>query len=193
MSVEMIEPSAKDFQKTSPLRTASSNTVPPLVTTRTASATRSTASLDSEFKYGAGITLGEALPLDQAARIVNAKPVNDVRVPEVCLVFSHARCRYIVMQHGAGDTVASRQPSAGKYAEGDLAAVAAPLSSPEASACLRIPPPATSVADRSAMTFSLNANRPANTPRSYISRPRSTRYAFTSLLHLALTLPPPRW
>jgi hypothetical protein len=59
------------------------------------------------------------------AQIVNAGPASVVGVPEVYLVFSCERCRYIFMQHVVGSTVASRRSSKGKYAEGDLAAVAA--------------------------------------------------------------------
>jgi hypothetical protein len=56
---------------------------------------------------------------------VNAGPASVVRVPEVYFVFSRQRRRYIVMQHIAGDTVASRQLREGKYVKGDVAAVAA--------------------------------------------------------------------
>jgi hypothetical protein len=77
------------------------------------------------IKYGVGITLGEARTQHQVAQIVNADPATVVRVPDVYLVFLRGRCRYIVMQHVAGDTVASRRLSTGKYAKGDLAAVAA--------------------------------------------------------------------
>lgn len=84
------------------------------------------------IKYGfvRGITLGEALTQDQVAKIVNADPASAsvVRVPEVYLVFLRHVCRYIVMQHVAGDTVESRWLSTGKsYREGasDLAGVVA--------------------------------------------------------------------
>ncbi|KAK0184570.1 hypothetical protein F5146DRAFT_1125562 [Armillaria mellea] len=77
------------------------------------------------IKYGTSITLGEALTQDQVAQIVNADPTSIVRVPQVYLVFLRERCRYIVMQDIAGDTVAHRQPSPGRYANGDVAAVAA--------------------------------------------------------------------
>ena len=76
------------------------------------------------IKYGTSITLGEALTQNQVAEIVNASPLSVVCIPEVYLVL-HERCRYIVMQYIAGDTVARRQPSARRYAEGDLADVAA--------------------------------------------------------------------
>ena len=77
------------------------------------------------IKYGGAITLGEARTQVQVAEIVNADPATVVRVPNVYLVFLRGRCRYIVMQHVAGDTVASRRLSTGKYAKGDLAAVTA--------------------------------------------------------------------
>lgn len=77
------------------------------------------------IKYGFGITLGEALTQDQVAKIVNADPATVVRVPEVYFVFLRERCRYIVMQHIAGDTVASRQLRPGKYLKEDVSAVAA--------------------------------------------------------------------
>jgi hypothetical protein len=77
------------------------------------------------IKYGTDITLGEALTQDQVAQIVNADPTSVVRVPQVYLVFLRERCRYIVMQYIAGDTVARRQPSPSRYAKGDVAAVAA--------------------------------------------------------------------
>jgi hypothetical protein len=77
------------------------------------------------IKYGTNITLGEALTQDHVGQIVNADPTSVVRVPQVYLVFLREPCRYIVMQYIAGDTVAHRQPSASRYAEGDLAAVAA--------------------------------------------------------------------
>jgi hypothetical protein len=54
---------------------------------------------------------------------VNADPASVARVPEVYFVFSRQRRRYIVMQHIAGDTVASRQLREG--IKGDVAAVAA--------------------------------------------------------------------
>jgi len=76
-------------------------------------------------KYSSGVTLGEARTQDQVAQIVNADPATVVRVPNVYLVFLRGRYRYIVMQHVAGDTVASRRLTTGKYIEGDLAAVAA--------------------------------------------------------------------
>jgi hypothetical protein len=77
------------------------------------------------IKYGVGITLGEALTQNQVAQIVNADPMSVVRVPEVYFVFLRGLRRYIVMQHVAGDTVASRQLKEGKYVKGDVAAVAA--------------------------------------------------------------------
>jgi hypothetical protein len=77
------------------------------------------------IKYGTNITLGEALTQDQVAQIVNADPTSVVRVPQVYLVFLRERCRYIVMQYIAGDTVARRQPSPSRYAKGDVASVAA--------------------------------------------------------------------
>ncbi|CAA7259041.1 unnamed protein product [Cyclocybe aegerita] len=77
------------------------------------------------IKYGTDITLGEAHTQDQVAQIVNADPTSAVRVPKVYLVFSRERCRYIIMEYVAGDTVASRRLSDGKYVKDDLAAVAA--------------------------------------------------------------------
>jgi hypothetical protein len=77
------------------------------------------------IKYSDDITLGEALTQNQVAQIVNADPTSVVRVPEVYFVFSRQPYRYIVMQHVAGDTVASRQLREGKYVKGDVAAVAA--------------------------------------------------------------------
>jgi hypothetical protein len=77
------------------------------------------------IKYSDDITLGEALTQNQVAQILNADPTSVVRVPEVYFVFSRQPYRYIVMQHVAGDTVASRQLREGKYVKGDVAAVAA--------------------------------------------------------------------
>jgi len=59
------------------------------------------------------------------AQIVNADPASVVRVPEVYFVFLRGRCRYVVMQYVAGDTVTSRRLKEGKYVEGDVTAIAA--------------------------------------------------------------------
>jgi hypothetical protein len=76
------------------------------------------------IKYGAGVTLGEALTQVHVAQVVNANATSAVRIPKVYLVFSRESCRYIIMDKVEGNTVASRQPSKGRYAQGDLKAVA---------------------------------------------------------------------
>jgi serine/threonine protein kinase len=76
-------------------------------------------------KYGSGVTLGEARTQNQVAQIVNVDPESVVGVPEVYLFFLRGRCRYLVMEYVDGLTVESRQQTKGKYAEGDLEAVAA--------------------------------------------------------------------
>jgi hypothetical protein len=97
---------------------------------------------------------------------VNADPATVVRVLDVYLVFLRGRCRYVVMQHVAGDTVANRRLSTGKYI--DLAAVAAAV---KQLVSIRVPagtPPGH--VGGGVMTFSSKPSRPANTPRSDISR-----------------------
>jgi len=79
------------------------------------------------IKYGASVTLGEARTQDHVAQIVNADATSVVRVPKVYLVFSREPCRYIIMDKVVGNTVASRQPSKRRHAEGDLEAVAAAI------------------------------------------------------------------
>jgi hypothetical protein len=76
-------------------------------------------------KYGAGLTLGEARTQNQVSQIMNVDPESVVCVPEVYLFFLRGQCRYIVMEYVEGMTVESRQQTKGKYAEGDLEAVAA--------------------------------------------------------------------
>lgn len=56
---------------------------------------------------------------------MNVDPESVVGVPEVYLYFLRERCRYIVMEYVEGMTVESRQQTKGKYADGDLEAVAA--------------------------------------------------------------------
>jgi hypothetical protein len=103
---------------------------------------------------------------------VNTDPASVVRVPEVYFVFLRKKRRYFVMRYIAGDTVESRKLRAGKYAKDDVLAVAAAV---KQLINIRMPadtPLATSAADPSAMTFSSNACRLWNTPRSEISRPK---------------------
>jgi hypothetical protein len=76
-------------------------------------------------KYGAEVTVGEARTQNQVAQIVNVDPESVVGVPEVYLFFLRERCRYIVMEYVESMTVESCQQTKGKYADGDLEAVAA--------------------------------------------------------------------
>ena len=139
------------------------------------------------IKYGTGITvtLGEVLTQDQVARIVKTRTRTRtpgcgcepssfqlVRVPEVYLVFSRESCRYIAMQYVAGDTVARGQPRAGRYAEGDVAALPAAIKRPISLGVPADTSPGHVGGGPIGHVFSLNANRPADTPRSEISRPR---------------------
>ncbi|KAH9951159.1 hypothetical protein B0H21DRAFT_818644 [Amylocystis lapponica] len=154
MPITEIEYRASD----SCLWTASSNTVRPL--------------------YGAHVTLGEALTQNQVAQIVNADPKSAVRVLPVYLVFLRERCRYIVKEYIAGETVAHRQPSPDSYAKGDLEAVAAAVKHLISLRMPRDTSPGPVGGGRIGHDFFVDCISDHEYPTLEISRPRSIRYAF---------------
>ncbi|KAH7887172.1 hypothetical protein F5I97DRAFT_1806848, partial [Phlebopus sp. FC_14] len=75
-------------------------------------------------KYGSSVTKGEGLTQAHVAKIVNADLESIVCVPEVYVIFSWGRCRFIVMQFVEGTTFAGRKLPKGMYKRDEMQAVA---------------------------------------------------------------------
>jgi len=69
-------------------------------------------------KYGSSVIRGEGRTQAHVAGIVNTDPVRVVRVPEVYLIFSREKSRYIVMEFVEGTTFAKRKSDTGQYEKG---------------------------------------------------------------------------